>query len=713
MGSRCSKSYNEQKDAIKNKLISFELNLYFIGEDLSTIYDYFTIQKKQDNIYSYWNYDYYPSLSYEKQLEKINEDFQKVQTNFKKDSKNNIFKEVIIAQIKDRNDKVIKKIFDLFGGEKDVFCPFIIFLIPEEEMQGNTSDGQIENIIPDQEEYYLSPLKVNTYRFNKSNIDGNQELFKRLFRICSYYNELGDQFIIWPEKGKTPYPYDLVNCDSPSYINIFCLGKTGSGKSTFLNKFFKEKKSKEGGTGNSTTKKIVRFGLQDIPIRIYDIPGFEGKETIEIVNKKLVETTKEMNNDGDRAHLILYFINYEEETVFYDMEETIINTLKENNSEIRIIFVLTHCINNPYEKISKKKLDAIKLKIENKINIIGSHLGKAYSFESGYFKKDSLIQDNLILVNLLKNYETDKEEFGFEDVIRSIYKTFAQENFFEVFESIEKKLFLGIKNKIINDKKFEKEIEDILKKSYLLSQTTFAIQKDKAIKEAEKLYNNMFSIGRTLLALCPILRDIKLGLIKYQKYMFKKNLQKIFGFYIENESFKDIDLNNNLENINETYYENKKKEKDNSNKKELIKEIRKDYHETEVSSAAIVANEVVGFVSYICLFGGPIGMTIGGVGIVGTSYISFNQFKKDCTEYFEQYKKHYEENKYLSLLNYVVSVQKGIQYFKTYVDNMENERNKVEDNNSSAPNPSEINETIKDNLKSIIKLDNIKVPVLN
>ena len=313
----------------------------------------------------------------------------------------------------------------------------------------------------------------------------------------------------------------------------------------------------------------------------------------------------------------------------------------------------------------------------------------------------------------MKNYETDKEEFGFEDVIRSIYKTFAQENFFEVFESIEKKLFLGIKNKIINDKKFEKEIEDILKKSYLLSQTTFAIQKDKAIKETEKLYNNMFSIGRTLLALCPILRDIKLGLIKYQKNMFKKNLQKIFGFYIENESFKDIDLNNNLENINETYYENKKKEKDNSNKKELIKEIRKDYHETEVSSAAIVANEVIGVVSYICLFGGPIGMTIGGVGIVGTSYISFNQFKKDCTEYFEQYKKHYEENKYLSLLNYVVSVQKGIQYFKTYVDNMENERNKVDDNNSSAPNPSEINETIKDNLKSIIKLDNIKVPVLN
>ena len=157
----------------------------------------------------------------------------------------------------------------------------------------------------------------------------------------------------------------------------------------------------------------------------------------------------------------------------------------------------------------------------------------------------------------------------------------------------------------------------------------------------------------------------------------------------------------------------KKKEKDNSNKKELIKEIRKDYHETEVSSAAIVANEVIGVVSYICLFGGPIGMTIGGVGIVGTSYISFNQFKKDCTEYFEQYKKHYEENKYLSLLNYVVSVQKGIQYFKAYVDNMENECNKVEDNNSSAPNPSEINETIKDNLKSIIKLDNIKVPVLN
>ena len=42
--------------------------------------------------------------------------------------------------------------------------------------------------------------------------------------------------------------------------------------------------------------KFVRFGIDDFPIRIYDIPGFEGKDSINIVNNKLIETTKEMNN---------------------------------------------------------------------------------------------------------------------------------------------------------------------------------------------------------------------------------------------------------------------------------------------------------------------------------------------------------------------------------------------------------------------------------
>ena len=316
MGNNFTKSYEEQKKALAKKILSFELNLYFIGEDIYPLYKNFDRRKQQDTgeIYTYWNYIYCEG-NYENQLEGIKNKFIEKRDNFKKNP-DNIFKEVILVKLNKREENKIKEIFDSFADDQDVYCPFIIFLLNEQLKPGEKNT----DIIPDQEEYYISPLKVLTLRFQKYDVEETGKLYKRLWRICSYYNELGDQFIIWPKYEESPHPYDLINYNSPSYINIFCLGKTGSGKSTFLNKFFNEKRSKQGGTGKSTTTKIVRYGIDEFPIRIYDIPGFEGNDTIKIVNKKLKETTKEMNNDKDRVHLILYFINFKEETIFYEME---------------------------------------------------------------------------------------------------------------------------------------------------------------------------------------------------------------------------------------------------------------------------------------------------------------------------------------------------------------------------------------------------------
>ena len=61
-----------------------------------------------------------------------------------------------------------------------------------------------------------------------------------------------------------------------------------------------------------------------------------------------------MNNDRDTIHCILYFINYESKTIFYEMEKNLINTLKTNNKDIKIIFIFTHSKTDPY------KIDKIK-----------------------------------------------------------------------------------------------------------------------------------------------------------------------------------------------------------------------------------------------------------------------------------------------------------------------------------------------------------------
>ena len=545
-----------------------------------------------------------------------------------------------------------------------------------------------------------------------------KELFKRLIRICSYYNELGEQFIIWPKYEKDPHPYELINSDFPTYINIFCLGRTGSGKSTFINKFFNEKRTKQGGTSQSTTSKIVRYGMDGIPIRIYDIPGFEDETTIEIVNKKLNETTNEMNNDKDRVHLILYFMDYKPETTFYKMENKIIETLKNNNSQLRIIFIFTHCDIDPSNsKLNKKTEALVKSKINKTINSITSLFGENYSIKNNYFEKDQLIQDNLVMCNLMKNYVTNIEEFGFDKIIISIYKTIVDGNSFEILQSIKEKLTEAIIKKIAIDQNLDKEIEKNLPKSYLLSQTNFQKQKEKAIKEAEKLYNKMFSIGQTALAISPFFRDIKLGIIKYQKYMFKKNLEKIFGFKLENNSFPD---KKKKDYLGMNYFEQKQKDKDQLENEKLLKEIQKSYHESEVSNTWILANEAAGYISYIFLFGGPIAICLGSIGLVGTSIVSYQQFKADCTEYFEEYKKHFEENKYLSLFNFITSTLMGIQFFENYVLKLQNNKELLD-----APKPAEIIETLRGNIKqevNAIKKDyNIsdsynfldQVPVIN
>ena len=692
MGNNQTSSYDEQTKAIKNKMISFELNLYFIGNDICSLCDNMEKEKNQGKggVVSYWNFFYYTG-NYEEQLINIKSSFLNRLNNFKEDITKK-FKEVIIVKLSKKDENKINEILNIFAKEKDVYCPFIIFLLEE----GENSGKEIDSIIPDKDEYDISPLKVFTLLFDKNANDSTGILFNHLLRICSYYNELGDNFVIWNKDGKEPISYNLVNDDFPAYINIFCLGKTGCGKSTFLNKFFNEKRSKEGGTGKSTTSKIVRYGIENIPIRFYDIPGFENDETINSVFKKLKDKTNEMNNDKDKIHLLLYFINFQEETLFYDMEKKILDIIKENNNKIKIIFILTHCLINPYNcdfnKKNKKTKKIIASKIEKIINIITNNFGENYSIENNYFRKDSIIQDNLILVNLVEDYE--REEFGFDKVMESIYEALSIGNSKEDLKLIIEKLLNAISNKIKLDEEYDEQIEKYLKQSYILSQTTFATQREKALKEAEKCYNNMFSFGKTALVLSPIFREAKLGFMKYQKTKFKKKLKKIFGYSI-------IEKDDESNNINEKYIEEKEKDKDNKEKEELWNEVRKEYHKGEVKSGWIVANEIAGYASYALFAAGPIGWCLGGAGLIGTSYISYKQFEKDCTEYYSQYKKHFEEYKYYSFINFIITIFIGIKYFEKYIFNLKQKNKK---NIIISPKSNEIIKDIKENIIDILKI---------
>ena len=60
MGSNDSNSYEHQKNTIPEKKISFDLHLYFLGEDIYPLHQNLNIKKQQDKgeIYDYRNYIY-------------------------------------------------------------------------------------------------------------------------------------------------------------------------------------------------------------------------------------------------------------------------------------------------------------------------------------------------------------------------------------------------------------------------------------------------------------------------------------------------------------------------------------------------------------------------------------------------------------------------------------------------------------------------------
>ena len=89
-------------------------------------------------------------------------------------------------------------------------------------------------------------------------------------------------------------------------------------------------------------------------------------------------------------------------------------------------------------------------------------------------------------------------------------------------------------------------------------------------------------------------------------------------------------------------------------------------------------------------------MTLGAVATAGTSYISYKQFKSDCEAYIDQYKKHYDEYKYLSLYHFINSVILIIKYLEEYIIILDN------NDNCAPPNINNIienlNQSIENNL---------------
>ena len=165
-----------------------------------------------------------------------------------------------------------------------------------------------------------------------------EDIYPLLLRFCSIHNELGDSFSII--NGNNEVDYDLIENIFPYNIYIYCLGHSGDGKSAGVNALLQEYKSKEGYSGRITTKNTTLYQVKNLPIRILDTQGIENLDTIKKVSKIYKQFCLELNEKNAGVNIILYFFNYNSETLFMQLDYLIEEITKYKNTII--IYIFTH-----------------------------------------------------------------------------------------------------------------------------------------------------------------------------------------------------------------------------------------------------------------------------------------------------------------------------------------------------------------------------------
>ncbi len=249
---------------------------------------------------------------------------------------------------------------------------------------------------------------------------------KTIRRFCSIHNELGDRFTIGEKNNSQDY--DLIEHYFPFNLNIACIGRIGQGKSTGVNSILKTYKAKESTKGGTQTKNLTFYQVNNQPIRILDIPGFQDERSVKVAIEKFKLCGEMINRIKDNLHIILYFFNYHNRRSFENLELPIIEEIIKHQSS-KIIYVVTHYKKNDEddeEEENELKEDYIK-KINSGIQSISENSKNNEDIKE--FMKASL--DNTIFVNF---HDENFKEVGTKQLFNKICEFFISTEDYLSFE---------------------------------------------------------------------------------------------------------------------------------------------------------------------------------------------------------------------------------------------------------------------------------------
>ena len=223
----------------------------------------------------------------------------------------------------------------------------------------------------------LSETKKSYFDMNNifiyENNEGHKKILMTILKIFSYFNQLGDWFYIHLfESGLNieGLEEEVKKLFYTHYFNILLYGRTGTGKSTFINKIMGEKKSFTLKIQSAGTERNNFYIHKKYPIKIIDVCGFaegnEGKEILErlnliykknpdniIIDKSMNDIFHFYEDKRNNIHLLLYFNVYNDKYDVLPGELPVVYDAKDKN--IPIIFIINKCKDEIFDDEDEKK----------------------------------------------------------------------------------------------------------------------------------------------------------------------------------------------------------------------------------------------------------------------------------------------------------------------------------------------------------------------
>ena len=262
--------------------------------------------------------------------------------------------------------------------------PFILFFSnKEKKFEKYEIKSKIYELMDEEDDEddneILPYFDMNNIFIYKNNDEGYKDSIITLLKVFRYFNQLGDSFF-----KKLP---ELINIENiyknlkylfhTHYFNILLCGRTGVGKSTFINAIMGEKKSFTSKVNSAGTYKNNYYIHKKYPIKIIDVCGFAVGNEGEEIKRKINAVFKQDSNDliidepmndiftfyGDKRnniHLLLYFNVYGDKYDILPGELPVILEARDQN--IPIIFIVNKC---PKKILNKpKRLEKLKNEVK-------------------------------------------------------------------------------------------------------------------------------------------------------------------------------------------------------------------------------------------------------------------------------------------------------------------------------------------------------------